>query len=136
MADLTYIIDDDPVAAFVAELLLKKEGISHNVQVFVDGEHAFESIRLALSTGADLPDFVLLDLNMPMMDGWDFLDAFADLGIGTNVPVFVLTSSIHPDDLQRAQRYHQVRGYFTKPLNEQAVHHMQQLRSSGAPSPN
>jgi CheY-like chemotaxis protein len=124
---LTYIVEDDPVAAFLAELMIKKEQFCSDVQAYVNGQLAFDSLKEAAAAGGVLPDVILLDLNMPLMDGWDFLDAFGTLSMDKNVSVFVVTSSIRPDDFEKSTRYKQVRGCFSKPIDEQTVKQMQHL---------
>ncbi|SFP75186.1 response regulator [Hymenobacter arizonensis] len=124
---LTYIVEDDPVAAYLAELMIRKEQFCSEVQSYVNGQRAFDSLKEANETGGALPDVILLDLNMPLMDGWDFLDAFDSLAIAKDVCVFVVTSSIRPDDIEKTTHYKHVRGFFSKPIDEKALKRMQHL---------
>ncbi len=71
---------------------------------------------------------ILLDLNMPQMDGWEFLDAFGTLPLAQEeVRVFILTSSIQPTDIEKSTQYKEVKGYFSKPLGKVNVRRMQSL---------
>ena len=67
------------------------------------------------------PDIILLDLNMPIMDGWGFLDGLKDAQIQSGFKVYVLTSSLDDRDRTRAQNYQMVEGYLTKPLNDMVI---------------
>lgn len=127
MPKLAYVVEDDPVTSIITELIIKKNLLCGEVQTYVNGQAAFDQLTAALQEGEDIPDLILLDLNMPLMDGWEFLDAFTSLPIAEKVCVFVLTSSIHPDDIEKSKFYKEVKGYFSKPLDTSNVRRMQQL---------
>lgn len=127
MSHLAYIIENDHITAVVTELVLRKNLRRGEVQHFVNGKLAFNQLLLKSEKNIDIPDLILLDLDMPVMDGWEFLDAFMKLPIAKQVCVFVLTSSIHPDDREKAKRYNIVKGFFSKPLDGDSVAWMQQF---------
>ena len=68
--------------------------------------------------GEHLPDMILLDINMPVMDGWDFLENFSEMAMSKDIPVVMLTSSINPDDIEKAKSHQLVKGFLSKPLNK------------------
>lgn len=127
MSHLAYIIENDHITAAVTELVLRKNLLRGEVQHFVNGQIAFNKLLLNAKGNLNIPDLILLDLDMPVMDGWEFLDAFMKLPIAKQVCVFVLTSSIHPDDREKARRYNVVKGFFSKPLDGNSVTWMQQF---------
>ena len=124
---LAYVVEDDRITAAITELIAKKDLRCRTVKTFGNGQLAFDQFASAVQNGSDLPDLILLDLNMPLMDGWEFLDALGELALQQQVCVFILTSSIHPDDMAKATHYEQVKGYFSKPLDKPNVARMQTL---------
>ncbi len=125
--ELAYVIEDDPITSVITELIVKRDLHCKEVQQYGNGQQAYDQLRTVLNDEARIPDLILLDLNMPLMDGWEFLDAFAGLPIPKQVCVFVLTSSIHPDDIAKSKYYKDVRGYFSKPLDAASMARMQLL---------
>ena len=111
------IVEDDPIAA----LLIGKKVNTHprirHSHTCANGELALSFVNAALSAGDTLPDLILLDINMPVLDGWQFLEALATLPKPREVPVVMLTSSIDPEDMARARRFPAVKGFFSKPLS-------------------
>lgn len=127
---LVYVVENDRISSVITELIVKKNLFGGEVRCYTNGQRAFDELSLALQQGASLPDLVILDLDMPLMDGWEFLDALAKLTLPHPIKVFVLTSSIQDEDQERALSYKQVAGFFTKPLKDAGVALMQaQLRA-------
>ena len=115
-----FIIDDDEISLVVTTHLLKMAGIGP-VETFTGGEKALEAL---LGNGPEaMPDAILLDLNMPAMDGWQFLEGLAASGLGLQGPcrIYILTSSIDTADDAKARTYPMVYGFFLKPLQKKAI---------------
>ena len=127
MSHFAYIIENDHITAVITEMVLRKSLRRGSVQHYVNGQVAFDQLVAALQGGSALPDFILLDLDMPVMDGWEFLDALGGLPLAKQICVFVLTSSIHPNDREKAKHYRAVKGFFSKPLDNSSVTWMQQF---------
>ena len=123
---LVYVVENDRISSVITELIVRKNLGSH-VQCFANGQEAINGLAAAVRAAQNVPHLVLLDLDMPLMDGWEFLDALARLRPAPPTTVLVLTSSIHPDDLARAASYPAVKGFFTKPLDEGSVASLQEL---------
>lgn len=106
------IVDDSEVDRFICTEIIKRSMDNINVQVAMSGENALDVIQ---QSGC-VPDIILLDINMPRMDGFEFLEVFSkDLG-NTQTPVMMLTSSLFEDDVERAKQYNNVKEFISKPL--------------------
>jgi CheY-like chemotaxis protein len=115
--NLVYVVEDDLISAQITAVYLQQHAAFGHVQRYPNGQPALEALRRAVAQQTPLPDLILLDLNMPEMDGWEFLDALATQAWPQPLPVCVLTSSIQPDELTRATAYAAVKGYFSKPVS-------------------
>ncbi|MBD80155.1 MAG: response regulator [Crocinitomicaceae bacterium] len=108
------LIDDDPIQNLINTKLLKRLDISEEVLVAINGRAAFE---MFLANEEELPELIFLDINMPIMNGWEFLDLL-DGRINFKFPrIFMLTSSISPDDIKKSEDHPMVTNYITKPLS-------------------
>jgi CheY-like chemotaxis protein len=128
---LVYVLENDRISSVITELIVKKHLSGGEVRCYPNGQAAFQELSAAVQLNSEVPDLILLDLDMPLMDGWEFLEALDGLSAAHGVCVFVLTSSIHPDDSARATGYRAVNGFFTKPLDEDSIVRMQVLLQEG-----
>jgi CheY-like chemotaxis protein len=113
------LVDDDEVANFVSIRVLKKLGISEEVVVLYDGEEALEYVKqhyLKPNQHAASEDLILLDLNMPLMGGFEFLEHFNRLPVQSKVQICIVSSSSLEQDQKRASDFN-VSGYISKPLS-------------------
>jgi CheY-like chemotaxis protein len=107
------LIDDDEATNFLNTLCIEAEGLAERVEVALNGEQGLE--KLTLLQGECNPELILLDINMPVMDGFDFLLEFEKLSLDFKPRVIVLTSSQNPTDVKRVQNFKDV-GLINKPL--------------------
>lgn len=118
---LTYLIDDDQVSLFVAEHTLRLEGFPDPILSFSGAAEAWAYLQPRLAT--EPPTFIFLDLNMPVMDGWAFLDVLAPhaAALRGRCHIYILTSSLALADTEKARSHALVQGIIHKPLDEDAI---------------
>ncbi len=114
------LVDDDNINNFINERLLKKLNITHNVKVAMNGEEALDFLK---SNAENLfPELILLDINMPVMDGFEFLQEYKKTNFnGKQQPyIIMLTTSTNPNDVDKVKKS-DVAGYINKPLTEPKI---------------
>lgn len=119
--NLAYVIDDDEILVMLVKIQMKKNEAYDVVESFDNGEEALLSLKTLLETGGQLPEMILLDLNMPIMDGWQFLEAYEQLHFPHEIPVFIATSSIDPRDIEKAKAHPNVKDYIKKPITQDTL---------------
>lgn len=122
----TLIIDDDPISSCLTEMVLKLEGFTDNTITFSSAEESLG--YLTNDMGEDSPKVIFLDLNMPTMNGWQFLQALKphESKISPGCAIYILSSSIDPAERHMAKDYGVVKGFISKPLTEQ---HLNDIRN-------
>lgn len=113
---LIYVIEDDPITQYLMQQLFSFHPAIQSVLYFENGALALESLKKDIT-----PDLIFLDLNMPIMDGWEFLDAIQHHEVFSSIPIYIMTSSINMNDETRSANYASVQGYHTKPFNEEVI---------------
>lgn len=110
------IIEDDPMQVFIITKMIEMTEMVENTIIFNDGKEAYDKLKATILAGEKLPEIILLDLNMPIWDGWQFLDEFTKILVSNKVVIYILTSSNDPSDLKRAETYHLSENYLIKPI--------------------
>ena len=112
------VVDDDSVYQFTASRTLKATQLAHQILQFQNGKEAISFLRDADGAGT-VPDIIFLDINMPITDGWGFLEEFNQLKarLGKNIKIYMVSSSIDPRDRNRARNYPDVADYMEKPIS-------------------
>lgn len=118
------IVDDDSVVLFLHRVLIDRSILPSAEGSFKNGKEALEYI--SRDGIYKTPYLVLLDINMPVMNGWDFLEAIQDKDFKENIFVAMVTSSINTKDVEHAKQYPQVIGYLEKPLQKEACEQLYQ----------
>jgi DNA-binding NarL/FixJ family response regulator len=114
------MIDDDEVMHFLFRVLMKKYKPELNLQTYSEAKKVLGLLEDNSFEGS----VIMLDLNMPLMNGWQFLQELERLG--HRIPVYILSSSDNADDKSRASEFTNVKGYFVKPLN---IEHINMIES-------
>ena len=108
------IVDDDPAFVFLHQLLVKQSELSADPLVFFNGQEALDHLdSVDHRNGQSL---LLLDINMPTMNGWDLLEAINARSYAEHVFAIIVSSSIDTNDHKKAKTYKQVMGYLEKPI--------------------
>lgn len=107
------IIDDDPIFVFGIKRLLSVLNFSHSTEVYTNGAEALDALK-----GGVFADVIFLDLNMPVMDGWQFLEEYTQLQVTPKPIIYIVSSSIDPADISKAKEYDNVRDYVVKPVSK------------------
>jgi len=121
------LVDDDPIGVFMTERLLKREGFVDTFTSFQFPVEALGFLRNQILAD-QLPQVILLDLNMPLIDGWAFLDALKpyEVQLQSQCSIFLLTSSLAPSDIARAEEHPLVAEYIRKPLDSHKIQKIQE----------
>ncbi|MBC5992407.1 response regulator [Pontibacter cellulosilyticus] len=116
-----FVIDDDKLSVFLTQSILNLDAATQCVDTFLSAEAALDALAALKET--DMPDVIFLDLNMPLMDGWDFLDALTSdrLYAEKEFNIYVLTSSLDLSDSVKAETYSIVSGFLHKPISSEDV---------------
>jgi len=116
------VIDDDADWCFIARLILQKAGVGKKIITANNGQEGIKTLQTMAANNEKLPELIFLDIKMPVMDGFEFLDELtkaAELDI-SQTRIFVCSSSSHPRDKERAALY-PVAGFLTKPLTKEVI---------------
>jgi len=119
-----FLIDDDEMFLYITKDLIEEvTNGDANVEYFSDAEKAFNEMQRRLAEGQNIPTSILLDLNMPFMDGWDFLSELAPVfAEHDRIPkVYILTSSTLQLDREMVNHFSSVYGFYVKPVGEDDI---------------
>ena len=119
----TLLVDDDETTNYLNRKLLVKLDVTDQVLVALNGEEALQVLRTQCTEASrTCPALVFLDINMPQMNGFEFLSAYQQLPLPQRgaIVIVMLTTSMHPQDMERLQQY-PVAGFLSKPLNKDKV---------------
>lgn len=114
------VIDDDEIFIFLTRKMLQSSGMVESISVC---RSAMEAIEFLHNTEKEWPNLILLDLNMPEMNGWEFLQHYQSMTCNIKNPpkLYVVSSSIAENDTQRAKNIKGVDGYIAKPLSNEGI---------------
>jgi len=114
------LIDDDKIYQFTARKIVEATGLAKNILSFFNGKEAIDFFLENQTKELDqLPNVVFLDINMPIVNGWQFLDAYDKLNTRLHkaITIFVVSSSVDDTDIKKSKQYTTVKDYIVKPIN-------------------
>ncbi|MCV9930101.1 response regulator [Flavobacterium sp. LS1R49] len=132
MFDQILCIDDDPIALMLCKKVITKAAFSNEIITAQNGEEAllyFNTLKYNTKPN-DLdnkkPRLILLDLNMPVMGGWEFLDHFSTSNYTdfNTTNIIILSSTIDPEDLEKAKKYPMILDFLSKPITQQMLEYI------------
>lgn len=117
------LIDDDEVTNYINTKVLKAALPDAEIMITLNGIEAIKLIDDRMVEGAPLFDTIMVDISMPYMDGWEFVEALSapQYSAYHSSNIVMLTSSVFEDDMERARSYHVIKSFFSKPLDAQKV---------------
>lgn len=112
------IIDDEQINQFIVKSILKSINKEIGILSYENGEKALDFLTKMHLSGKEMPDIILLDINMPVCCGWQFMDEFIKIKsqISKNISIYILSSSNDPADRKRAKTYKDISGYLCRPV--------------------
>lgn len=112
------MIDDDYIFIYATKRILEEVDFCEEIIVFNNGEEALEGLQKISDLGNKLPEVIFLDINMPIMNGWEFLDEVIKLPTNNfeKTLIYIMSSSVDPRDLEKVKKYNIVSNYILKPI--------------------
>ncbi len=129
MLDQVLCVDDDPITLLLCKKVLVKFSFCDEIITSTNGEETLFYFDTLLKTALPKPNLVFLDLNMPVMGGWEFLDAFntSKYQVFHTTKIIVLSSTMDPNDVNKAKKYPMVIAFLPKPINKSMLEHLNEI---------
>jgi CheY-like chemotaxis protein len=120
------LVDDDELFVLLTKRIISRTDLVDQLQVYKNGLDAINYLTLNSNNPDALPEIILLDLSMPILNGWQFLEAYSKIvsSIEKKITIYIYSSSISPDDFSRSKLIKEVSGYFVKPINREKIVHI------------
>ncbi len=119
------VIDDDPITVFGIKKMLNALNVSEDIRTYANGKLAIDDIKQMIEDKQPVPEVIFLDINMPIMDGWQFLEEFITLALPDPIRINILTSSIDPADTENwlyyKEKTHHIIDYKNKPIRKKEI---------------
>ncbi len=114
-----WVVDDDPIYQIIVNKIIKKSELFSNTFTFQNGKEGIDALKSLMNNKEQLPNIILLDINMPVMDGWEFMEEINALNIidRKTVYIYIVSSSIAIEDKLKSKTYPIILGYLSKPIN-------------------
>jgi CheY-like chemotaxis protein len=117
------IVDDDKIYTFLVRKTIEQTNLVQTIKVFENGLDAIDFLKKNAANRDTLPEIILLDLSMPIMDGWEFLEEYMLLSpeLGRTITIYIISSSISPHDIAKAKSISLVTDFIIKPVSKEKL---------------
>jgi CheY-like chemotaxis protein len=115
------IVDDDKIYTFLVKRTIEQTNLVDLIKVFGNGLDAIDFLKKNADNPDSLPEIILLDLSMPVMDGWEFIEEYMLLSpkLGRMITIYIVSSSISPHDIAKAKSISSVTDFIIKPISKE-----------------
>lgn len=119
MNKIIWLVDDDHIYHIIMKKIIDKSGLNAQVNSFYNGKDAIVALENNKTTRDNFPDLILLDIEMPVLDGWGFMAEWFRLkeDYFQNIQIYICSSSIASEDKQKAKNNLDILGYMSKPIS-------------------
>lgn len=117
------LVDDDEIFVFLISKTIEHLKLVEQIEVFENGLDALEYFEKHKFNNEILPEIVLLDLSMPIINGWQFLDQYSKISthLTKKIDIYICSSSISPDDIARAKTIKEITDFIIKPISKEKL---------------
>lgn len=114
------LVEDDPITVMVCDRIIKISSFADKVTSCENGKYALDYLTNLVNQQQEIPEIIFLDINMPVMNGWDLLEELEQIkGAFSRLPrIYILSSTVDPEDYKRAKSYNAVVDFISKPLSK------------------
>ncbi|MBT8252605.1 MAG: response regulator [Bacteroidia bacterium] len=121
------LIDDDETSNYINKYIINEAGFAENVKIVENGQKALDYLKSNNDSEYLRPNLIFLDMNMPVMNGWEFLEQYKKLEeeLQSEMVVVMLTTSLNPDDKANAERNESINHFMNKPLTPEMLQELQ-----------
>ena len=123
-------VDDDPITLMLSKMVLNKASFCNELVTAKNGEEAILYFENLLNTDDNYPKLIFLDLNMPIINGWEFLDAFIEKELHhtfKEIKVIILSSTVDPNDIEKSKKYPIFIKFLPKPINKEMLESLKDI---------
>ena len=120
-------MEDDPITVLVCDRIIKISDFANKVTSCENGKIAIDHLKKIAAEKGEIPDIIFLDINMPVMNGWDFLEEFEPIRhLFDPFPlIYILSSTVDPEDYKKAKNFNIVKDFISKPMSKEFLEFIQ-----------
>jgi CheY-like chemotaxis protein len=115
------LVEDDPITVLVCDRIIKISDFADKVTSCENGKVAIDHLKKLASEEGPYPEIIFLDINMPVMNGWDFLEEFEPIKhmFQPFPSIYILSSTVDPEDYKKAKSFSIVKDFISKPMSKE-----------------